>query len=51
VKASQPGAWTSQDAFAHRTQGLLNAGMDRAIWIGTLYMGPRTSPGGALRAG
>jgi uncharacterized membrane protein len=33
------GAWTSQDAFAHRgTQGLLNAGVDRAIWIGTPYM-------------
>jgi uncharacterized membrane protein len=33
------GAWTSQDAFAHRgTQGLLEAGIDRAIWIGTPYM-------------
>jgi uncharacterized membrane protein len=33
------GAWTSQDAFAHRgTQGLLDAGVDRAIWIGTPYM-------------
>jgi Alpha/beta-hydrolase family len=33
------GAWTSQDAFAHRgTQGLLDAGIDRAIWIGTPYM-------------
>jgi uncharacterized membrane protein len=33
------GAWTSQDAFAHRgTQGLLNAGVDRALWIGTPYM-------------
>jgi hypothetical protein len=33
------GAWTSQDAFVHRgTQGLLNAGVDRAIWIGTPYM-------------
>jgi uncharacterized membrane protein len=33
------GAWTSQDAFAHRgTQGLMNAGVDRAIWIGTPYM-------------
>jgi uncharacterized membrane protein len=33
------GAWTSQDAFAHRgTQGLLDAGADRAIWIGTPYM-------------
>jgi uncharacterized membrane protein len=33
------GAWTSQDAFAHRgTQGLVNAGVDRAIWIGTPYM-------------
>jgi Alpha/beta-hydrolase family len=33
------GAWTSQDAFAHRgTQGLLDARVDRAIWIGTPYM-------------
>jgi uncharacterized membrane protein len=33
------GAWTSQDAFAHRgTQGLLEAGVDRALWIGTPYM-------------
>jgi uncharacterized membrane protein len=33
------GAWTSQDAFAHRgTQGLPDAGIDRAIWIGTPYM-------------
>jgi len=33
------GAWTSQDAFEHRgTQGLLDAGIDRAIWIGTPYM-------------
>jgi uncharacterized membrane protein len=33
------GAWTSQDAFAHRgTQGLVDAGIDRAIWIGTPYM-------------
>jgi uncharacterized membrane protein len=33
------GAWTSQDAFAHRgTQGLLDAGIDRALWIGTPYM-------------
>jgi uncharacterized membrane protein len=33
------GAWTSQDAFAHRgTQGLLDAGVDGAIWIGTPYM-------------
>jgi uncharacterized membrane protein len=33
------GAWTSQDAFAHRgTQGLLDAGVERAIWIGTPYM-------------
>jgi uncharacterized membrane protein len=33
------GAWTSQDAFAHRgTQGLLDAGIDRAVWIGTPYM-------------
>jgi uncharacterized membrane protein len=33
------GAWTSQDAFAHRgTQGLVDAGVDRAIWIGAPYM-------------
>jgi uncharacterized membrane protein len=33
------GAWTSQDAFAHRgTQGLLDAHIDRALWIGTPYM-------------
>jgi len=33
------GAWTSQDAFAHRgTQGLVDARVDRAIWIGTPYM-------------
>ena len=33
------GAWTSQDAFEHRgTQGLLDASIDRAIWIGTPYM-------------
>jgi uncharacterized membrane protein len=33
------GAWTSQDAFEHRgTQGLLDAGVDRALWIGTPYM-------------
>jgi uncharacterized membrane protein len=33
------GAWTSQDAFEHRgTQGLLDAGIDRAIWIGTPCM-------------
>ncbi len=33
------GAWTSQDAFEHRgTQGLLDAAIDRAIWIGTPYM-------------
>jgi len=33
------GAWTSQDAFAHRgTQGLREASIDRAIWIGTPYM-------------
>ncbi len=33
------GAWTSQDAFEHRgTQGLLDADIDRAIWIGTPYM-------------
>ena len=30
------GAWTSQDAFVDRgTQGLLDAGIDHAIWIGT----------------
>jgi uncharacterized membrane protein len=30
------GAWTSQDAFAHRgTQGLVDAGIDAALWIGT----------------
>jgi uncharacterized membrane protein len=30
------GAWTSQDAFQdHGTQGLVDAGIDRAIWIGT----------------
>jgi uncharacterized membrane protein len=33
------GAWTSQDAFEHRgTSGLLDTGVDRAIWIGTPYM-------------
>jgi uncharacterized membrane protein len=33
------GAWTSQDAFAHRgTQGLVDAGIDAALWIGTPYM-------------
>jgi uncharacterized membrane protein len=33
------GAWTSQDAFEHRgTQGLLDAAIDRAVWIGTPYM-------------
>jgi uncharacterized membrane protein len=33
------GAWTSQDAFEHRgTQGLLDADVDRAVWIGTPYM-------------
>lgn len=33
------GAWTSQDAFEHRgTQGLVDAAIDRAIWIGTPYM-------------
>ncbi len=33
------GAWTSQDAFEHRgTQGLLDVGIDRAIWIGTPYL-------------
>jgi len=33
------GAWTSQDAFEHRgTQGLINSGIDRAIWIGSPYM-------------
>jgi uncharacterized membrane protein len=30
------GAWTSQDAFVeHGTQGLIDAGIDYAIWIGT----------------
>jgi uncharacterized membrane protein len=30
------GAWTSQDAFVdHGTQGLVDAGIDFAIWIGT----------------
>ena len=30
------GAWTSQDAFVDRgTQGLVDAGIDHAIWIGT----------------
>jgi uncharacterized membrane protein len=30
------GAWTSQDAFVeHGTQGLVDAGIDKAIWIGT----------------
>jgi uncharacterized membrane protein len=30
------GAWTSQDAFLNQgTQGLLDAGVDYAIWIGT----------------
>jgi uncharacterized membrane protein len=33
------GAWTSQDAFQHRgTQGLINSGIDRALWIGSPYM-------------
>jgi hypothetical protein len=33
------GAWTSQDAFDHRgTQGLVDARIDRALWIGTPYM-------------
>jgi uncharacterized membrane protein len=33
------GAWTSQDAFAHRgTQGLVDAGIDAALWIGTPYL-------------
>ncbi len=33
------GAWTSQDAFEHRgTQGLVNGGVDRALWIGSPYM-------------
>ncbi|HEY1332035.1 MAG TPA: alpha/beta-hydrolase family protein [Actinomycetota bacterium] len=33
------GAWTSQDAFEHRgTQGLRDAGVDRALWIGSPYM-------------
>lgn len=32
------GAWTSQDAFLHTgTDGLVNAGIDHAIWIGTPY--------------
>lgn len=32
------GAWTSQDAFIDQgTDGLLNAGIDKAIWIGTPY--------------
>ncbi|MGH8977068.1 MAG: alpha/beta-hydrolase family protein, partial [Acidimicrobiia bacterium] len=32
------GAWTSQDAFAPRgTQGLVDDGVDHAIWIGTPY--------------
>lgn len=32
------GAWTSQDAFLHTgTDGLLDAGVDHAIWIGTPY--------------
>jgi hypothetical protein len=36
------GAWTSQDAFAHRgTQGLLDAGIEAALWIGTPYMSKR----------
>ena len=30
------GAWTSQDAFVERgTKGLIDAGIDYAIWIGT----------------
>ena len=30
------GAWTSQDAFVDQgTQGLVDAGVDHAIWIGT----------------
>ncbi len=30
------GAWTSQDAFmGHGTRGLVDAGVDHAIWIGT----------------
>jgi uncharacterized membrane protein len=33
------GARASQDAFEHRgTRGLLDAGIDRAVWIGTPYM-------------
>ena len=32
------GAWTSQDAFLHRgTDGLREAGIDRALWIGTPF--------------
>ena len=33
------GAWTSQDAFVDRgTQGLVDAGIDYAIWIGTPHI-------------
>jgi uncharacterized membrane protein len=32
------GAWTSQDAFLHRgTDGLVEAGIDHALWIGTPF--------------
>ena len=32
------GAWTSQDAFLHRgTDGLVDAGIDHALWIGTPF--------------
>lgn len=32
------GAWTSQDAFIDQgTDGLVNAGIDKAIWIGSPY--------------
>ncbi len=32
------GAWTSQDAFLHRgTEGLVEVGVDHAVWIGTPY--------------
>ena len=32
------GAWTSQDSFIDQgTDGLVNAGIDKALWIGTPY--------------
>lgn len=32
------GAWTSQDSFIDQgTDGLINAGIDKALWIGTPY--------------